>query len=87
MQQDRMEIYCPRCSWRPAPEDRWSCDPPCGTRWHTFWTRGLCPGCAKQWKETQCLACHEFSLHRLWYHVPASGKKTKTRKEEIKTAG
>jgi hypothetical protein len=67
---DRMEIYCPQCRWRPAPEDRWACEPRCGTLWNTFWTRGLCPSCRKQWGVTQCLACKAFSPHRQWYHVP-----------------
>ena len=65
-----LEIYCPKCAWRPAPEDRWECFPGCGTAWNTFWTRGLCPGCAKQWRQTQCLACQQMSPHEHWYHVP-----------------
>jgi hypothetical protein len=64
------EIYCPKCTWRPAPDDRWECSPGCGAVWNTFWTRGLCPGCCKQWGVTQCLACQQVSAHRHWYHVP-----------------
>ncbi len=82
---DQMEIYCPKCSWRPAAEDRWACEPRCGTLWNTFWTRGLCPGCRKQWGETQCLACKVFSPHRQWYHTPPREKARRQRKREIAT--
>lgn len=67
---DEFVIFCPLCAWRPAAEDRWACMPGCGTSWNTFWTRGLCPGCAKQWEVTQCLACQRLSPHRRWYHEP-----------------
>jgi hypothetical protein len=67
------EIYCPRCAWRPAAEDRWECTPGCGTIWNTFWTRGMCPGCGKQWGLTQCLACEQLSPHKHWYHAPQGG--------------
>jgi hypothetical protein len=30
----------------------------------------MCPGCGKQWADTQCLACHQFSPHKHWYHQP-----------------
>lgn len=66
----QVDIRCPRCRWRPGPEARWQCSPPCNTVWHTFWTRGLCPGCGKQWEVTQCLACHRHSPHQQWYHLP-----------------
>lgn len=68
--QDRAEIFCPQCGWRPSVEDRWVCTPTCGTVWHTFWTRGVCPGCAVRWPHTQCLACEAFSPHEAWYHQP-----------------
>jgi hypothetical protein len=64
------EIYCPKCEWRPSPQSRWHCYPGCGTVWNTFWTGGLCPGCAHQWKETACLACLVMSPHEDWYHYP-----------------
>jgi len=70
MMKDRAEIYCPRCEWRPSVEDRWVCTPSCGTVWHTFWTRGVCPGCAVRWPHTQCLGCGLFSPHEAWYHHP-----------------
>ena len=62
------EIYCPKCKWRPHFSDRWSCVPGCLTSWNTFWTGGVCPGCAHQWTKTQCLDCHRFSPHKDWYH-------------------
>jgi hypothetical protein len=64
------KIYCPRCEYRPQPEDRWLCHPSCGTSWHTFWTGGVCPGCSFTWPVTQCPACHKVSPHQAWYHYP-----------------
>jgi len=63
-----VRIYCPKCEWAPGPADRWSCSPGCGYVWNTFETHGKCPGCAKQWEYTQCLACLATSLHDDWYH-------------------
>ena len=64
------EIYCPKCAYRPQPEDRWSCLPSCATSFHTFWTRATCPACGIQWPKTQCPACGELSPHGQWYHEP-----------------
>jgi hypothetical protein len=70
------QIRCPKCEWVPPDGSRWCCDhrhtpePPfasCGTVWHTFSTRGRCPGCAHQWQWTSCLACGQFSPHEDWY--------------------
>jgi hypothetical protein len=80
MARDELEIYCPKCRWRPAAEDRWACEPKCGTVWNTFWTRGLCPGCRKLWSMTQCLACKQFSPHRQWYHPPSRERAARRRK-------
>lgn len=74
---DKMHIRCPQCGWRPGPDARWTCEPGCGTVWNTFWTRGLCPGCSRQWGETQCPSCHGLSPHRKWYHSPAGAKTVK----------
>lgn len=63
-------IHCPKCEYRPQPEDRWTCMPSCGTSWHTFWTGGVCPGCGFKWPKTQCPACGELSPHAHWYHLP-----------------
>ena len=71
------EIFCPKCQWRPRAEDRWSCEPKCGTVWNTFWTRGMCPGCAKQWAVTQCLECKKTSPHKDWYHLPDESQNAK----------
>lgn len=69
--QDKADIFCPECGWRPRAEDRWACIPSCGTIWNTFWTRGVCPGCGLKWLKTQCLACKKLSPHEAWYHYPA----------------
>ena len=63
-------IRCPQCEWRPKSESRWQCIPSCGAEWNTFWTAGVCPGCAYRWEKTQCLACGEISPHKNWYHDP-----------------
>jgi len=68
MSRDKADIWCPECKWRPTPECRWVCTPRCGTVWNTFWTRGVCPGCAVKWTHTACLACQKFSPHEAWYH-------------------
>ena len=64
-------IYCPLCTWAPGPHDRWVCAPGCLTVWNTFETRARCPGCAKQWRVTQCLVCRAVSPHEDWYHDDA----------------
>ena len=71
-QEERLEdtvgggrIRCPKCGWRPRKVDRWGCR--CGCSWNTFETGGRCPECDKQWRHTQCLRCHEWSLHEDWY--------------------
>lgn len=81
------EIYCPHCGWRPRAEDRWECEPVCGTAWNTFWTRGVCPGCAKHWPHTQCLECGEWSPHEAWYHYPPEAKSHETELAEIEHDG
>ena len=85
MSEERVQIYCPRCKWRPGPLDRWQCTPSCGTVWNTFWTRGVCPGCNVRWPKTQCLACQQFSPHEHWYHRP-DGEHDEARREDELTA-
>ena len=68
MDSSSAEIYCPQCEWRPHPEDKWECLPPCATQWNTFWTRGVCPGCGVKWPSTQCFGCGHYSPHESWYH-------------------
>jgi hypothetical protein len=58
-------IRCPRCKWTPRRENLWTCD--CGHQWNTFDTRGLCPGCGRQWEITMCFQCGEMSPHSEWY--------------------
>lgn len=50
------------------PQNTWVCAPGCNHSWNTFETGGRCPGCAKVWRDTQCLACMRFSKHHDWYH-------------------
>lgn len=60
-------IRCPRCRWRPRRSDRWQCR--CLHVWNTFDTRGRCPACRYQWRETACLSCHVMSPHEDWYET------------------
>ncbi|MEZ5317399.1 MAG: hypothetical protein R2752_08380 [Vicinamibacterales bacterium] len=69
-------IRCPACEWVPAGDSRWMCvshgapeffDHGCGTAWHTFDTRGRCPGCGHIWQWTACLQCGTWSPHEDWY--------------------
>lgn len=69
------KIFCPQCKYRPVAEDRWDCSPGCSASWHTFWTGGVCPGCAHQWELTQCPACAVRSPHKAWYHWPAGDER------------
>ena len=74
--EDFSRIRCPLCGWKPNESSRWFCDDceypeyffdACGTAWNTFATRGLCPGCAHQWRWTVCLSCFRWSRHEEWY--------------------
>jgi hypothetical protein len=69
---DGARIRCPLCRWRPRPSDAWGCR--CGHAWNTFDTRGRCPRCEYQWRHTQCLRCHVFSLHEDWYAPEGEGE-------------
>ncbi len=77
------EIYCPHCTYRPQAEDRWECMPSCGTLWHTFWTRGVCPGCGYHWQKTQCPWCGELSPHEHWYHYPEGEPTTEDHSQDV----
>lgn len=59
------KIECPKCQWEPDAHARWGCT--CGHLWNTFDTGGRCPKCSKQWKDTQCLSCQQWSPHLDWY--------------------
>ena len=52
-------IRCPQCGWKPRRGERWQCT--CGCIWNTFDTRGTCPRCSHQWRDTQCNACGQWS--------------------------
>lgn len=59
-------IYkCPKCGWVAHCDSKWTCD--CGHQWNTFETHGQCPECKKNWAETQCQQCNEWSDHNQWY--------------------
>lgn len=80
------DIRCPACAWHPKAESRWVCLPACGTEWHTFWSAGVCPGCAHRWYRTQCLECGVASPHKDWYHFPEEDEKV-VEEEITETAG
>lgn len=79
-------VRCPKCEWRPGEASVWSCTPvghpeyyehgACGHTWNTFGTRGKCPGCRHQWRNTLCLSCWEFSPHKDWYETPGARSST-----------
>lgn len=64
----KVEIFCPKCAYRPVAGDRWCCAPGCHHVWHTFDTCGVCPQCGKNWEDTACPACWKWSRHVEWYH-------------------
>jgi hypothetical protein len=76
-----VKIFCPKCKWVPGPADRWMCEWACGCVWNTFETCGVCPRCGKNWEDTCCLACQQWSRHAEWYHetIPAE------QQEEVQT--
>lgn len=78
-------IHCPQCTWRPKAESRWMCVPRCGVEWNTFWTGGVCPGCAHHWEKTQCLDCGVISPHKNWYHYPADEEQREEQRETERT--
>ncbi len=58
-------IRCPKCRWTPSAHDHWQCT--CLHIWNTFDTRGRCPACTRQWHDTMCLRCTQWSPHEEWY--------------------
>jgi Zn-dependent protease len=50
------DAACPSCGAHPLQGDVWVCDQ-CSTRFDTFAHRGVCPGCGKQFLETECIDC------------------------------
>lgn len=63
------KIACPKCGWEPDGYRHWICS--CGCKWNTFDTKGKCPDCGKQWKDTHCPRCGHPSEHEAWYHLIA----------------
>jgi len=62
-------IQCPKCKWIHDNRTYWKCDPGCGHGpFDTFEFLGKCPNCAKQWEDTRCPHCHQWSPHRSWYN-------------------
>jgi hypothetical protein len=74
---DGANVSCPFCGWKPQEGDLWVCDE-CKTKWNTFQTHGKCPGCDKQFIDTQCKkssgGCGQVSLNVEWYNSPESVK-------------
>ncbi len=68
-------IRCPLCQWQPGKHDRWLCNPGCGHSWNTFDTHGRCPSCEKQWRDTACFRCNEWSPHDDWYETQDSSRR------------
>jgi hypothetical protein len=65
-------IRCPKCAWQPLSSSRWWCNREgCGCTWNTFDTRGKCPKCSYQWRDTACLECSQWSKHEDWYEAPS----------------
>jgi hypothetical protein len=75
---DDLIIQCSVCEWNPDGGIHWACS--CGHRWNTFETKGKCPKCGIQWKDTWCPACGKGSPHSDWY-------KTKEDIERIENSG
>ena len=66
-----VEIYCPKCCWRPQALSRWSCH--CGHAWNLFDTGGICPRCGLVSTDTACPKCEARSAHGDWYHAAGAG--------------
>ncbi|MGZ4001443.1 MAG: hypothetical protein ACXVIY_12465 [Mucilaginibacter sp.] len=66
----KIHISCPECGWEPDGGSYWMCSV-CKTRWNTFDTRAMCPGCGKIYEETTCPkpkgGCGNISRHEDWY--------------------
>lgn len=71
-------IQCSSCEWSPDGDKHWSCS--CGHLWNTFTTKGKCPNCGTQWKDTWCPACGKTTAHKDWY-------KTKAEIEQLENTG
>ncbi len=52
----REGFSCPFCRNAPPMGELWTC-PNCHTRFDTFATQAVCPGCGAQFASTQCMDC------------------------------
>ena len=82
MPKRKIEIMCPKCSWRPKPHSMWQCRPECGHLWNTFDTAGICPACGCAWKQTKCPACHQWSPHGEWYRETIGDGRVESRQSD-----
>lgn len=64
---NKEEVKCPKCEWKPDGGAYWQCSS-CHHIWNTFATYGQCPQCKKVYKDTQCIACSQWSPHADWYN-------------------
>ena len=71
-------IQCSICEWKPDGGIYWACS--CRHKWNTFKTKGKCPKCKTQWKDTYCPGCGKSTPHKDWY-------KTKEDIEKIESTG
>lgn len=60
-------VACPKCSWQPLKSTIWTCT--CGHKWNTFDSKGVCPGCKRNWAQTECRKCRTVSAHEAWYVI------------------
>ena len=58
-------IQCSICEWTPDGKGHWTCS--CGHKWDTFTTKGKCPNCGIQWRDTDCPSCGTSLPHEKWY--------------------
>lgn len=61
----KIEIKCPKCSWKPTSEKLWQCT--CNHIWNTFDTCAQCPKCKKIWEETSCPKCQRWLS--IWHGI------------------
>jgi Domain of unknown function (DUF4272) len=78
---DNRIIQCSFCEWSPDGEIHWACT--CGYDWNTFETKGQCPKCKEQWKDTWCPGCGKSSPHSDWYKTKEDLEKIEATSDKI----
>jgi Domain of unknown function (DUF4272) len=78
---DNRIIQCSFCEWSPDGEIHWACT--CGHAWNTFETKGQCPKCKEQWKDTWCPGCGKSSPHSDWYKTKEDLEKIEATSDKI----